>query len=210
MRRFVLCLLLSGCSTTGRPIDSHPPPQVGEPAPKLEDGSAESAYQDVLKQYSQQAELYAGTMGGEDTRMFCAATFQSGPYREARVRRTGAFRAEPAAEIDQKIAAEKAEADQFDEFFFAAHLVDYRFDDFDKHHSVWRIALVGDGVEETPVLVERVGRATVDMRAIYPYLGDFWAGYRIKFPKLAQGRGAQLKLRLASTLGKVELTFPAN
>jgi hypothetical protein len=183
---------------------------MGDAPSTVEDDRAEADYQGVLDRYSQRAEIYAGMMRGEDTRMFCAATYQSAQFREARVRREAAFRVEPAAEVDKKLEQERAEADQFDDFYFGAFLVDYHFDDFDRRTSAWRIALVGEGVEETPVLVERTGRSTLNLRSIYPYAGELWTGYHIRFNKLGSGRGDKIVLRLASTLGRVEMTFPSN
>ena len=85
-----LALLLMGCTTAeGRRIGDRPPPTLGEAPPTAEDGKAEDAYQDVLDRYSRRAELYTGPERGEDTRMFTAATYQSLPFREARVRRLG-------------------------------------------------------------------------------------------------------------------------
>jgi hypothetical protein len=205
-----LALLASqvACRTThGRPLDKVPAPALGDPAPRLDDDRAEQAYQDVLSQYSQRAEIYAGMVAGEDTRLFAAATYQSSPFREARLRRVGAFRAEPAVEIDQKLATERADAEKFEDFFLGVQVVDYRYDDFDRHNSIWRIALVSGGVELTPVSVLRTGRATLDVRALYPYMGEFWSGYRIRF-KRVETRGAELTLRFASTIGKMEMSFP--
>lgn len=209
-RLALLALVLAACTTTkGNSLDTHPPPQLGDPAPRAEDDRAEEAYQDLLARYSQHVEIYSGLVAGEDTRLFAAATFQSPPFREARIRRWGAFRAEPAAQVEKEIADEKAEADKFDDFFMGVQVVDYRYDDFDRHNSIWRIALVGDGTEVTPVLIERKGRATLDVRAMYPYMGEFWSGYHIRFPKLTQGRGEHLTLRVASALGRMEMTVPS-
>jgi hypothetical protein len=207
----ISALAVCGACTTarGHNLDSQRAPEVGDPAPRVDDERAEQAYQDLLGQYSQHAELYSGVGAGADTRLFAAATFQSGPFREARTHRWGTFRSEPAAEVDKKLAVERTESEQFDDFFLGVQMVDYRYDDFDRRNSIWRIALVGDGVEQTPVKVERAGRATLDVRAMYPYMGEFWSGYRIRFNKLAQGRGQQLTLRLASPIGRVEMLFPS-
>jgi hypothetical protein len=205
-----LAALAAACTTAGgERLGSHDPPMLGERPPEAADDKAESKYQEVLGRYSRHAELFAGVEGGEDTRMFSAATYQSQPFREARVERVGAFRVEPRGVIDAKLATERDEAEHFDDFYLGINMVDYRYDDFDKHNSMWRIALVGDGVEQTPVLVQRQGRSTLDVRSLYPYMGDFWTAYRIRFDKLSQGRGEHLTLRLASSLGRIEMTFPS-
>ena len=40
----------------------------------------------------------------------------------------------------------------------------------------------------TPVTIRRVGRANQDLRAYYPYLGDFWTMYTVRFPPTVAGR----------------------
>jgi hypothetical protein len=206
----VVVALTAACTTSqGDRLGQHDPPRLGEAPPEVRDEKAEAQYQEVLGRYSRHAELYAGVGGGEDTRMFSAATYQSQPFREARVERVGSFRVEPREIVEQKLAAERDEAARFDDFYFGVNMVDYRYDDFDKHNSMWRIALVGDGAEQTPVSVQRQGRSTLDVRALYPYMGDFWVAYRIRFDKLSQGRGEHLTLRLASSLGRIEMTFPS-
>jgi hypothetical protein len=206
-----LLALAGACTTTthGEPLGQHEPPRLGDAPPEAADDKAEAKYQEILGRYSRHAELYSGVEGGEDTRMFGAATYQALSFREARVERGGAFRVEPRDVIEQKLAAERDEAARYDDFYFGVHMVDYRYDDFDKHNSIWRIALVGDVVEQTPILVQRQGRSTLDVRSLYPYMGDFWVAYRIRFDKLSQGRGEHLTLRLASSLGRIEMTFPS-
>ena len=53
------------------------------------------------------------------------------------------------------------------------------------------------------------------MRAYYPYLGDFWTMYTVRFP-LTTATGVPLVgpttrallFRMSSTLGQVEMSFP--
>jgi hypothetical protein len=70
--------------------------------------------------------------------------------------------------------------------------------------------------EVEPVSVERIGRANLDMRAMYPYLGVVWVAYRVRFPKALQDgtpivpeSATHVTLRLASTLGHAELRVHA-
>jgi hypothetical protein len=92
---------------------------------------------------------------------------------------------------------------------------DLHFDDFDKANSVWKLMLVTESTEAQPLNVRRAGRADLNMRAIYPYMDDFWIAYWVRFPRiLANGSPVvasgttRVKLRVASTLGRVEMTFP--
>ena len=197
----LFALSVSGCANV-------PPPQIGERGPAVDDSEAEREYQDLLTKFTARQELYASAGQGADTRMFCAATYQSARFRDARVKRVGLFRAQPKEVVDRNLAVERQEDAQYDDVFFGAYVLDYHFDDFDRHNSAWRLALVTPGGEVTPLSVERIGRADFNMRAFYPYMGDFWNGYRVRFPKAPEPR-TTLTFRAASTLGKVELTFPS-
>jgi hypothetical protein len=199
-----LLSLLGGCVTT--------PPTVGEQAPKLEDEQAEQAYQSILEKYSGRKEIYDGF----DTRVFAGATLQTPAFREARVRRRAAFQVLPENKVEQLLAEERAEAGQVHEFFLGVHLNDWRYADFDMKRSIWRIALVTPAGEVTPSRIVRVGRADLEMRSYYPYTGVFWVGWELHFPiTLSNGQPVippgtqQVTLRMASSLGKAELTMAA-
>ena len=201
---FWLLALLGGCSFT--------PPTVGEPGPSLPSAAEEKAYQSTLERYTDHAEVYDLF----NTRFFAAITYQSWPFRESRVHRLAIFQVQPPALVEKKLAAERSAFESSHEFFFGVHLNNYRYDDFDRKDSIWRIALVTDGAETTPVSVERVGRSDLNMRAIYPYMDEFWVAYRIRFPRqTASGQpvippGTQrFTVRMASTIGKAEFHFPA-
>jgi hypothetical protein len=201
-----LCLgvLLNGCSLA--------PPRVGEPGPSLPSTAEENAYQSTLERYSDRAEVYDLL----NARLFAAITYQSWPFRESRVRRMAIFQVQPPALVDKNLAAERLAFCSFHEFFFGVHLSHSRYDDFDRKDSIWRIALVTKSGETSPMSVERVGRSDLNMRAIYPYMDDFWVAYRIRFPlQTSSGQpvippGSQrFTLRMASTIGKAEFHFPA-
>lgn len=196
----VLAFVLAGCLTT--------PPTVGDPPPKVSDAQAEAAYRDILKRYTGTAQIY----GGLDTHLFSGATFQTWPFREARVRRLGMFKSMTATEIDALLAAERTDWEQFHVFEFGAWTQDPKFDDFDRDNSIWRMAMVIDGVEVLPTDVQRVARVDQNIRAIYPYMGQFWVAYRMKFPKsrpdgqpVIPAGTDRVLLRVSSTLGQAEM-----
>ncbi|WP_224245683.1 hypothetical protein [Hyalangium gracile] len=196
--------LLSGCTTT--------PPTIGDPAPQLTDRRSEQKYQEIFGRYSDRAEIYDGF----DTRVFAGATFQTMNFREARVRRLAEFQFLPKARVEELLAKERTEETQFNEFFLGVHVNDYRFEDFSNRNSIWRIVMLTPSVEVEPVSIERIGRATLDMRAMYPYLGVFWVGYRVRFPKvLPDGTpvipesATHIQLRMASTLGHGQMRVHA-
>jgi hypothetical protein len=203
--RLALALLaLAGCTRV--------PPTIGDPAPTLRDVEAERAYTQTLERYSDRGEIYALF----DTRLFAGATLQTLPFREARVRRQAAFELLPPAKVESLLADERAQAATHHEFFLGVHTNDPRHDDFGQPRSIWRLALATAGGEVTPTLVQRIGRADLPMRAYYPYVGSFWVGYRVRFPRqfadgspvIAEGV-EQVTLRVASALGQVELQVGA-
>ncbi len=186
------------------------PPSVGEPPPALSDGAAEAAYDATLRRYTDESAVYDGF----DTRLFAAATFQSRAFVEARVRRRGAFQAQTEAELQAELARELANLEEAHEVFLGVHLNDPRYDDFDRKGSIWRVVLVGPSGEVKPSSIERVGRANLDLRAIYPYMGSFWVGYRLRFPRRLESGALtvppgteRVVLRIASALGRAELSL---
>ena len=208
MRIAALLLLLSvpagGCAGA--------PPAIGEPGPEAPDPKAEQSYQATLARVTEHREVYSGL----DTRLYCAATYQSPEFREARVRRQALFQTWPEGRLDDALARERAEAAQAHELVFGVSIVDRRFDDFDSKNTIWRLSLATDQGEVTPLAIRRVGRANADVRAYYPYLGDFWTMYTVRFPLTVAGRplvGAStraLLFRMSSTQGQVEMTFPVS
>ena len=199
----MLCGLCAGCAGI--------PPVVGL-SPRAPDSAEEQTYQTVLEHYTGRAELY----GLFDTHMFAAATLQSWPFREERVRHAALFKSEPPEVVEAHRAEERAKFDESIELFMGAYLTDYHYDDFDKHDSVWRIALATNEGEVRPLSIQRVGRASYDLRGYYPYLGDYWTGYRVRFPKTFPSGAAvvgpnttQVTLKVSSTLGQATITLPA-
>lgn len=190
------------------PATSWKVPRVGDRPPVAAVDAQERDYQQVVARYSAHQELYDRL----DTRYFCAATFQSVPFREARVRRAAEFRRLPAAEVEKWLEEERAAAAAAHEVFLAAHFTDPRFDDLDRPKSQWRLALVTPRGEVTPVKVERLGRSTMDLRSLYPYFDEFWVGFKVTFPKafpdgtevIPEGTD-QVTFRMASALGDAEL-----
>jgi hypothetical protein len=205
LRFAALVLALAGCVST--------PPTLGDPAPMLKDERQELLYQQVLDRFTDRAELYSGF----DTLLFAAATLQTPAFREARVHRTALFKALPRERSDALLTEELAEAGKTHEFFLGVHVYNYRYDDFDRPSSIWNVVLVTPSGEVRPVSVERLGRADMDMRAFYPYLGTFWVGYRVRFPTtFPDGKPVilpgieRVMLRMASSLGKVEMRVNAH
>jgi hypothetical protein len=199
-----LLLALAGCAST--------PPTLGDPAPGLKDERAEKAYQETLERFTARDEVYAVF----DTVLFAATTFQTPAFREARVRRRAEFQHIPAPRVEEMLAEERTEAAQAHTFFLGVHANDPQYDDFDRRNSIWRLALLTQAGEARPTSIRRIGRTNLDLRAIYPYMGTFWVGYRVDFPTtfpdgtpvLPQGT-ERVTLRVASTLGTADLVMSA-
>ena len=62
--------------------------------------------------------------------------------------------------------------------------------------------------------MRRVGRGDQNVRAYYPYMGDFWTVYSARFPKMLGDRSLvgpatkQFTFRMASTIGRLEMKLP--
>lgn len=177
-------------------------PRVGgDPAPIDPDPAAESAYQQTLERYTRSQ----GVFDFLDTRLFVYATWESTPFVEARVKRFARFRALPADEERAALEAERQRLKDVTEFHLAVHANEPKMDDFDRANSMWRLALLVDGKETTPELIERIGRTSTEQRSYYSYMEPFWVGYRVRFPR--PPGGGTMTLKIASSVGKAELTF---
>jgi len=187
------------------------PPSVGERGPQASNEAAEAAYEATIAKFTERGESYNQL----DDRIFCAATYQSWAFREARVQRLASFQSRSPEQVLNNLDQERAAYDGYYEFFFGAHVSDFHFNDFDRPDSIWRLALIADSSQAQPLLIQRVGRADLNMRAIYPYMDEFWVGYWVRFPRNASNGSPLLtpgttrfKLRVASSLGRVDMLFP--
>jgi hypothetical protein len=194
------CVALAGCTTARIPRVG------GDPPPADPDSSREQAYQVVLERYTRSQAVYDNL----DTNVFFHATWQSPAFVEARLARDASFRAIPAAEAAANLAAEQQRLGDATEFHMAVHANDYKFEDFNRPDSMWRLALVVDGQDLRPLSVDRLGRTNSPMRSIYSYMEPFWVGYRVRFPKVSLQPGQTFTFRLASALGKADLVYTAD
>ncbi len=192
--------------------NSLPPPIVGSPGPELPDGQANAEYQAVVQHYSAQRQIFIGF----DTILFGGVTFESPSFRDARIRRRDAFQAQPPDQVARDLQAAQADTPDFYEFTLGVYVQNPRFDDIGVPGSIWRLALVTPVGEVSPVLVKRLGHATLNTRAYYPYMGDFWTVYQVRFPKSVDARPLvpaevpTFTVLLASSLGKAEFPLPAH
>ena len=190
---------------------------VGSPGPETSDAQANAAYSALEKHFSAERQIFNGL----DTISFAGVTYESAAFRAARIRRRGLFQSIPRAQVEQDVEAAVADAETGDvyEFTVGVYMQNPRFDDLGLPGSIWRLALLTPGGQVAPVLVKRVGRADVNTRAYYPYMGDFWSVYTVRFPKVLDARPVlppaepptvpTFTVLLASSLGKAEFPLPA-
>lgn len=190
-------LLVAGCASARIP---HVP---GDPPPAVRDPGAEREYQAILEKHTQGRGVYDHL----DTKLFLKVTWLSEAFAEARVRREGLFKNWPAGELETQLSQERVRLADATEIFLGVHANDYRFDDFDRPSSMWRVVLLSGGEELLPISVERLGRTNIEMRSYYSYMESFWVGYRVRFPKRTLAANQTFRVKLASALGEAEFPF---
>src|SRR5262249_40153931 len=155
-------------------------------------------------------EVYSGV----ETQLFTGATYQSMAFREARVRRKAAFQLWQPGDLETALAQERSEAGQAHEVVFGATMPERRFDHVDLPRGIWRLSLRTAQGEVTPISIRRIGRADANIRAYYPYMGDFWSVYSVRFPLQVGGQPlvgpetTSVTFQMASTQGQVEMVLP--
>jgi hypothetical protein len=100
-------------------------------------------------------------------------------------------------------------------FFVGASTSDSRWNDFERKPSVWHIALVNDQQEQvTPAELKPEREITPTIMELFPYVGDFYRAYTLRFPKQASGgwpllrsETQRLALRFSGPLGQMDLEW---
>ncbi|MFO0585337.1 MAG: hypothetical protein U0229_23905 [Anaeromyxobacter sp.] len=149
------------------------------------------------------AQLYDGI----DHRANAVAVHLTTRVREARAARLADWYAWSPAELDARLAQERAEAAAGEEFVVAFYTADLRANDLDAKESIWRVALVVEGINSLPTKIEGI---TVDwtVKQLYPVFGPFDLVYRVRFPKIEGGLDKRpYVLRLTSAMGGLDLDF---
>jgi hypothetical protein len=186
------------------------PPMVGTPGPELEDGAVNDSYHALVEHYSVRRQLFIGF----DTILFGGVTYESPSFREARIRRRDAFQSQNAAQLATDLQLAQKEGADFYEFTLGVYMQNPRFDDIDYPTSIWHVALLTPQGEVSAAQIKRLGKANINTRAYYPYMGDFWTVYRVRFPKwvdagtLVSAEQQTFTVVLASSLGRAEFPLP--
>jgi hypothetical protein len=175
----------------------------GQPRPAEQEG----AWAKERDHFVASAKLYDGLT----TRAFASAVYQAPRVREARVARLAEWRSLTFEERDKLLAAEREEAERYDDFLVSLFTAERSENDLDTPRSLWRVALVLEGEGELlPEKVEAV-RSDATLRTLYPMIGDFDVVYRVRFLRRpgAPLEGRVFTLRLAGARGRMEFPFPA-
>ncbi|MHB8417185.1 MAG: hypothetical protein ACYDCL_03855 [Myxococcales bacterium] len=177
-------------------------------------GPPEEAYGAALEHWTASGQIYSKS-DFVDRVVDLWATFQSQPFREARVRRWAEIAGLQPAEVDGLLAQERAEGQAELDFFAAMEVDPSRDNDLDQVHSVWHVTLeTPDGRAVPPLSVRSFDPPNVNQRKLYPYVRDYWIGYWLRFPAV-DGTGKPLlpegathvTLHLGSALGRLDLTY---
>jgi hypothetical protein len=185
----VLLLLLAGCRLRLPP----PGPSEGRD------------WTEARLRWSRSAKLYDRF----EAHAFVAVAYQAPALRQARLEQVADWRSMTTVERKALAEAEAAEASRWEEFLVSLYTSDPQDNDLDLGHSIWRLALVVDGEGEAlPAEVKSV-RTDAELRELYPFIGDFDAVYRVRYPRW-KGEplaGRRFQLRLAGARGQVALDF---
>jgi hypothetical protein len=184
-----LALALAGCAFLQR-----------APLP----ATSEGAWASERDRATRRAYLYDGLKH----RATATATLLSPEVREARARRLAEWFGWTPAELEARLAQERAEAQQGEELLVAFYAADPRDDDLDAPRSVWRVAARADETDLVATRVTSVERDATTL-GLYPYVGPFDTVYRVFVPHPPAGPlgGRAFVFEIASARGKLTLDF---
>ncbi len=169
-------------------------------------GPEEGAWAEERARFTRSTKIYDKL----DDRAFATATYQAPLLREARVLRLAVWQSLTAQERDARLAQERQEAAQFEDFIVAFYTNDRSANDLDSPRSVWRVSLsVAVEGDLLPARIEQV-RLDATLHQLYPYINPFDTVYRVRFPHWQGSKPLTEQpflLRIAGALGNVEITF---
>lgn len=141
-------------------------------------------------------------------RATATATHLSVEVREARARRLAEWMGWTQAELDARLALERKEAAEAEEFEVALYTADPRYNNLDAPRSDWRVALKVDGADVLAKKITAEEREAAIL-GLFPFIGPFDVAYRVTVPLAQTGPvdGREYTLELSSALGKLSLDF---
>jgi hypothetical protein len=184
-----LLALAAGCGL----MPHAPVPEVQEGAwPEARDH--ETRFADIYDGFEHRADLW---------------TIRLTPkVREERARRIAAWLSWTPAELEEKLAAERAEVAKWDDFIVFLYTSKPRWNDLDATDSIWRLEFdLGGGEVVAAQAQAQVRNATFE--ALFPMGGAFDTAYRLRFARTDDGTGDPLPgvLRMASAVGEMIVPY---
>lgn len=147
--------------------------------------------------------------GGYQQVLQLAAIYKSEAWRSAHAEKDAASRGLVGDARAQRIAQAQADAAGPLEFELLVTTWDRRENDLDRgKRSVWRVRMLDDaGAEIEPIEIKRDKRPVLTLRSEFPAMGDFATAYVVRFKRPTTAL-AQLRLRMSSERGGVEVSWP--
>ncbi len=169
-------------------------------------GTIEGEWAQQRDRATRRAFLYDGLKH----RATATATLQSLPVREAKARRLGEWFGWTQAELDERLALERGEAEKGEELLVSFYAADPKDNDLDAPRSVWRVAVRVDGADLVATRVTSIDRDATTL-GLYPFVGPFDTVYRVFLPRSPAGPlgGRAFVFEIASARGKVTMDFGA-
>jgi hypothetical protein len=185
-----LALLGAGCAALH---DRAPVPAPGE-----------GEWAELRNGATRRAQLYDRL----DHRATATATYLAPAVRDARAKRLGEWLSWTPEELAARLATERAEAGQYDEFLISFYTANSRENDLDSRSSIWRVALELDEGELLPQKIVAVD-ADATLVNLFPFVGAFDTVYLVRFPHPSGGplAGRLFAMEIASALGQLALDF---
>lgn len=188
----VLAALLAGCVHVTNPFPARP---------------EEGEWGRVRARWTRHGELYDRL----DTRAFANAVYLAPEARQARAGRIAGWRALTVAEREAQLATERTEGEAYDDFIVTLFTPERSENDLAEKKSIWRVALVLPDGEVLPDKVEEV-QIDPQVRALYPFVGDFDTVYRLRFVRFPERPPLETRpftLRIAGPSGRLDLAWLA-
>ena len=192
----VAAVLVSGC------LKSYIPRFVNDQPPTYPKSSDELEYQNFLETSTQSQAVYDYF----DTRAFVRAVLQTPSFVETRVRRNAYFFGLSPEATDAELKKENERLSKMTEVVVAISAPEWKYQEIQPNESIWRLVLQVGDKEYSPTQVIRLGKPTMQLRAVYSWLEPFWVTFQVQFPKVPAG--LPVTLRMYSPVGQVKLTFP--
>jgi hypothetical protein len=141
-------------------------------------------------------------------RATATATLLTPAVREARARRLAAWLGWTPAELEERLAQERAEAAAGEELLLSLYTSEPKDNDLDAPRSIWRVAVKLEGADLVARRVTALDRNATIVE-LYPYIGPFDTVYRVVLPAAPAGplAGQPFVFEVTSARGKLSLDF---